>query len=155
MLWKSQLRKPYTQKCTKEYLVLLSHCRTVEEAAQRSTSALQEHMAERQVSHSKMQLLTEVESSALKVFGAYSLIMSSNVNISNNLISNSIHNKKSFRNTGMCSQFCNTQERHAPSFQKGPLSRPLGWLHSCVRTHLHKGHAGQTFPGSPRGSSRD
>lgn len=79
--------------------MLLSHCRTVEEAAQRSISALQEHMAERQANHSKMQLVTEVESSALKVFGAYSLIMSSNVSISNHLISNSLQNKKSFRNT--------------------------------------------------------
>lgn len=26
--WKTHLRKPYTQNCTKEYLVLLSHCRT-------------------------------------------------------------------------------------------------------------------------------
>lgn len=38
-----QLRKPYTQKCTKEYLVLLSHCRTVEEAAQQLTGAPGKH----------------------------------------------------------------------------------------------------------------
>lgn len=46
--------------------MLLSHCRTMEKAAQQLISALQKNMAERQVSHSrKMQALTEVESSQL------------------------------------------------------------------------------------------
>lgn len=65
--------------------MLLSHCRTVEEAAQPSISARQERVAERRVNHSKTRLVTEVESSALKFIGAYSLIMSSNVNIANSV----------------------------------------------------------------------
>lgn len=104
-----------------------------------------EHMAERQVNHSKTQLVTEVASSALKVFGAYSLIMSSNESLSNRLISNSVHNKKKLQE--YCVLLSRTLERVPSSatprsaalspFKRqlppSAVTRPPGQPRSCAR----------------------
>jgi len=134
--------------------VLLSHCRTGEKAAQRSISARQEHMAERQVNHSQTQLGTEVESSAPKFFGAYSLVTSSNGIISNCLILNGVWNKKK-KNKPSGILWSAKLPEHVPS-SATPRSTTLAPCKSAVtptpgtaaRLRGDKGRSGQSSPNS-------
>lgn len=104
-----------------------------------------EHVAERRVNHPKMQLVTEVESSALKVFGAYS-IMSSNESISNRLISNSVQNKKKLQ------EYCDLLSR---ILERVPSSAtPRSAALSPFKRELPPSAATRP-PGQPRSCARD